>query len=177
MIEARGYVTPRIDLLHVLMDGKIAECFNRSGAREYIGRITVRTEAGLDIYATSKNAGVDLVYDPTMSGAGRYTPRKLSVPGSVGRIQLRPGRPDEQRIFGHEVGHHFLDEELNIGDHLLTEDRGIYEPVSEAFCEFFGGRMLSFDNPDDHSLEVEAKETNGIPNDYQGYIMGKLLEL
>lgn len=164
--------SPRIDVLHTLQNGEITKAFRRAGAANYIAKMSVRTSAGLDIVATASNIGIPIVYDSGMWG-GRYTPRISLEDGPKPRVNLAVDLEEGPLVFAHEIGHHFLEDELSIGFQLVGT---VDEPISEAFCEFFGRRMSEVEFTDDAILEAEVRDMYRIPNDYVGFIMQQAVE-
>jgi hypothetical protein len=168
-----GYAQSQLELMRTLERGDVAGFFYLSGAQEYIGRVSVRGHEGLDIAATAAKIGVPVEYDDVTVIEGRYVPGSTAEAGPAPRFDLNTEHPDIDVIFGHEVGHHFLCDELGIGHHFV---KTAHEPTSEAFCEFFGRKMVDIDPVDDASLEREVKQRYGVPTDYEGYVEYLLLD-
>lgn len=161
-----------MDVLRALEAGDITRAFHKAEAAKYIGRVVVFDGAEIDIASTAGRIEVLVEYVAKMPYRGRYLQRYGSYSGPLPRIQLRTGDPDVSLIFGHEVGHHILDEELNIGSHLAGT---MHEPISEAFCEYFGRCMASPTQPADEVLEQEVKALYHVPADYGQFVMEQLL--
>lgn len=168
-----GYVRPQIDKLHILERGEVAEFFRRTEAGKYIGEVSIRKGVELDIAATAKKIGLPIEYDTTTFEDGRYIPW-YGITKPAPRIVLNPERPELSLTFAHEVGHHFLDGEVGIGGHIVNS---VHERVGEAFCEFFGYKMAMMEPLDDVLLEKHAKETYGIPDDYEKFINDMRLQV
>jgi len=147
----------------------VASAFYQANADEYIGRMVVQGNVELDLRGTAKKIGSGLEFDNQLLGRGQYLHRYTTGGGILPRIIINPSKLPVSYTFGHEMGHHFLYDEMHIGEHLLHDDRGIHEPISEAFCEFFGGKVIG-ELVEDTELEARAKEAYHVPSDYEAYI-------
>lgn len=162
-----GTLFSRSALALRLEDGNIADFFIHSEAAEFIGEQTVRLANSIDIPATATKLGVE-VSTVRMLWDGLYITRHAfgNLTGKPA-IQLKEGLEESVRqfTFGHEVGHHFLDDVLHM-PFAGTE----HNDIMEAFCDFFGQEMVAPGQVPYALTEAKSRETYLIPDDYRAYI-------
>ncbi len=157
-------------LSNVLEQGRVADFYQESDARLYIGEVSVRNSGLIDIPATAERLGIVVDYDPTLiKGSGLYVPR-LACPmdSGVAQIKLNPQTEPskQQHVFSHEVGHHFLEEVL-----FMRFAATAHNDISEVFCEVFGTEMEKPGAQPLEETEARAKQDYRIPADYIEHIL------
>jgi len=160
--------TPRTRWMRLIEQGKVTEFYEDCGAASFIGEIAVRRAGKLEVAATADRLEIPVIFDPEMIISGHYTSR-LQGSGTPS-IELNPRHSEDEIrwVFGHEVGHHYLEEVAQI---WLT--RSVHNDLSEVFCDVFGTEMAE---PDIHPLaetERRAKRDYNIPDDYFAYIVDR----
>lgn len=120
--------------------------FESTHAAEWIEEIRVETNGKLDIKATAAKFGVSLIMSKEYADGSRMFAD--CVTGLTGEediasvaIRIRPdlSPEDELLIFGHEIGHIFLERVAGVWKHSWSSGRN--QDV-ETFCEFFGREVV-----------------------------------
>ncbi len=118
--------------------------FERLDAREWIDQVRVEKDGKLDMFATAERLGIPLFINRAVNGNelslladGQTTGMGVHRGKEPIAIYLRPDNPPEKQplIFGHEVGHIFLEEISKVYIH------GQQNQDVERFCEYFGREM------------------------------------
>jgi hypothetical protein len=156
----------------LLHNGRVSEFFTQTDAHLFIGQVSVRKNGRLDIESTARNLNVTLDYDCSLKDSGAYD---AGTAESWPRITINPPRAlgEIELTFGHEVGHYFMDEVLDMGDLF---DGSVHEPIAETFCETFGYMMSGCAGYDLDRAEYRARKEYDIPENYRLWVHQQLFE-
>jgi hypothetical protein len=153
--------------------------FEKSHAADWIKTIRAETNGILDIEATAHNLGVPLVmtnyYEDGEKMLADGCVTGLDGSGPV-TIRIRTDLTFEETIltFGHEVGHIFLDQEVDEWMSMWLEHNQV-----EIFCDFFGREMVVDHNDLKDTDFISESTITGLMDrygaDHQTIIFGLML--
>lgn len=153
----------------------VQELFNNTKAQEWIDKHRIENNGRLDIASTSKSVGIPVTFDEPV----KFDGSKIEFNGSSGMIvgllekdvsqvplgiHINPedGAEKSKLIFGHELGHWFLEKETPM-IHPEVRDSTI-----EQFCEFFGRQIaLPLSNLENINRPITVQEIEKLVKDYE----------